>query len=203
MESILRARYTLEEHKNFTKVVGMSRVNLYELFNSLGFKEGCEVGVWQGKNAFNILQSIPNVKLTLVDPYTNHPYVRKPRTEEKIVAAEAQAYIRLEGRNVLFLRELSEHAVMDIPDEDLDFVYIDGEHHYDQVMLDLILWSRKVRSGGILCGHDYFKDDRHVMGVVYAVNDYARIHNIKLYITDIKAEPLSRRSHTSWFWEKK
>lgn len=203
MVSILNERFTLERHKNFIKVVGLSRDGMYEIFNSLGFRNGCEVGVWQGKNAFNIVNAIPEAKILLVDPYSNHPYVRKPRTEWRIENAEGQAHNRLQGKNVVFIRKLSEDAVKDIPDESLDFVYIDGEHHYDQVMLDNILWSRKIRKGGIAAGHDYYKDDKHLMGVVYAVNDYVRVHNLQLYITDINAEPPSKRSHTSWFWEKK
>ena len=37
----------------------------------------------------------------------------------------------------------SEEAVPTIQDESLDFVYIDGNHTFDDVMFDLILWSRK------------------------------------------------------------
>jgi len=203
MENILRAKYVLEEHKSFTKVVGMSRDTMYEVFNSLGFRAGCEVGIWQGKNALSIVSAIPDGKLLLVDPYTNHSYVRKPRTDWRIERAEAQAHDRMKGKNVVFIRKLSEDAIRDIPDDSLDFAYLDGEHHYDQVMLDIILWNRKVRTGGVLCGHDFYKDDRHLMGVVYAVNDYVRVHGLKLYITDIKAEPPSKRSHTSWFLVKK
>ena len=49
-------------------------------------------------------------------------------------------------------------AVKDIEDSSLDFVHIDGDHSYDFVMQDIILWGRKVRIGGIISGHDYLYD---------------------------------------------
>jgi hypothetical protein len=199
----IRRKYNVNGKEPFAKIEGMTRVGMYELFAELGFKNGCEVGVWQGKNAVNILESIPGVKLLLVDPYSNHPYVRKPRTDWRVEKARAQAHNRLDGKNVVFIEELSESAVMQVPDNSLDFAYIDGEHTYDQFMLDTILWSRKVRSGGILSGHDYFRDDRHLMEVVYVVNDYTKVHRIPFYITDRKAEEEGKRNQiASWFWVK-
>lgn len=40
-------------------------------------------------------------------------------------------------------------------DESLDFVFIDANHTYDAVKADINCWLPKVRSGGILAGHDY------------------------------------------------
>lgn len=36
-----------------------------------------------------------------------------------------------------------------------DMVFIDADHHYACVMNDILAWLPCVRSGGILCGHDY------------------------------------------------
>ena len=40
-------------------------------------------------------------------------------------------------------------------DGSLDFVYIDADHHYDAVKRDIAAWLPKVRSGGIIAGHDF------------------------------------------------
>ncbi len=37
----------------------------------------------------------------------------------------------------------------------LDFVFIDAAHDYQSVLDDIRVWLPKVRSGGILSGHDY------------------------------------------------
>ena len=33
-------------------------------------------------------------------------------------------------------------------------VFIDGDHEYESVKRDIVLWKEKIASGGLLCGHD-------------------------------------------------
>ncbi len=40
-------------------------------------------------------------------------------------------------------------------DNSLDFVFIDASHKYQETKADILLWSRKVKDGCILAGHDY------------------------------------------------
>ena len=53
-------------------------------------------------------------------------------------------------------------------DESLDAVFIDADHSYEAVKLDIQNWMPKVRKGGILAGHDY---NSAWPGVVRAVNE--------------------------------
>jgi hypothetical protein len=71
-------------------------------------------------------------------------------------------------------------AVRDVPDESLDFVYLDAHHSYPFIMSDLIFWSRKVRSGGIVSGDDVYRLDeaRWGAGPAEAVYDYAKAMRI-------------------------
>ena len=39
-------------------------------------------------------------------------------------------------------------------DASLDFVFIDADHSYVVTKADIAIWRSKVRTGGILCGHD-------------------------------------------------
>jgi len=85
-------------------------------------------------------------------------------------------------------------ALADVPDGSLDFVYIDADHTFDHVMSDIIWWARKVRYGGIVAGHDYYRFRR--AGVVPAVNVYTHQHGItRWFITDY----LKDRT-PSYFW---
>ena len=57
----------------------------------------------------------------------------------------------------------------------LDMAYIDGDHEYPGVMIDLRLVADKVKSGGMLAVHDYTPGegpDYSFHGVVEAMNTY-------------------------------
>ena len=53
------------------------------------------------------------------------------------------------------VRGTNMEAAPQIPDESLDFVYLDGDHTLRGIMFDLHLFSKKVRPGGMVCGDDY------------------------------------------------
>jgi len=52
----------------------------------------------------------------------------------------------------------------------LDFVFIDANHSYEHVLADLKLWVPKVKSGGLIMGHDWWSK---FPGVIIAVTEYA------------------------------
>jgi hypothetical protein len=190
----------------------VSRQELYKLFAQLGYTTGCEVGVEKGKNAQEMFECIPNLKLYAVDPYKQHPeyspaaktYVRH-WDENYLAGIKAQAQKRMQNRNAVIIEKFSEDAVKDILDNSLDFVYIDGDHSYDFVMQDIIIWGRKVRKGGIVSGHDYNYDSNkegRIAKVTQAVNDYTRVHDIKFYITKEDRYVKNGDIPPSWFWVK-
>lgn len=190
----------------------MDRQELYKLFASLGYTKGCEVGVEKGKNAQEMFEHIPNLKLFAIDPYKQHPQYDTGATtylriwdNGYLQMVKRQARARLKDKNAVIIEKFSEDAARDILDNSLDFVYIDGDHSYDFVMQDMIIWGRKVRRGGIISGHDYFYDSNKEgrrAKVTQAVNDYTRVHGIKFFIT--KEDQYVKKGDTppSWFWVK-
>lgn len=70
---------------------------------------------------------------------------------------------------IQFIYKLSMDASGDIPDNSLDFIYIDGNHSYDAVMSDLKLYAPKLKLGGIIGGHDF---DPETLGVIMAVIEF-------------------------------
>jgi hypothetical protein len=104
-----------------------------------------------------------------------------------------EAKQRLAPYNVTFVRANSMDAVRDVPDESLDFVFIDANHTFDYVMQDIIEWSKKVRPGGMVSGHDYFRCRN--FGVVPAVDVYTREHLIHQWFITDEHKP-------SYFWLK-
>jgi hypothetical protein len=53
------------------------------------------------------------------------------------------------------IRGKSKSAVELFEDEFFDFIYIDADHTYDSVCLDIQLYLPKLKKGGFIAGHDY------------------------------------------------
>ena len=193
--------------KSPTTIVGMTRRSLYELFAELGFKVGGEIGLFRGRNAKLMFNVIPGLKLYGVEPFADQEYTTTdPKSLEHITNMKEQVSRRLEKENVIIIDKFSEDAVKDVPYDSLDFVYIDGDHSYDYAMLDIILWARRVRKGGIVSGHDYTimkgRKKRDV-DVKQAVDDYVAVHNINpLYLTDNRCARTWGDRCASWFFVK-
>jgi len=169
----------------------LKRSDLAGLFNDLGFTKGAEVGVATGKFSAKLCAANKNLRLICVDPWqrTKDSPISTDRSNKNFAATQK----RLEGLNIEFKKMESMEAVSAIEDRSLDFVYIDALHDFDSVMRDIIEWSKKVKKGGIVSGHDY----THVgyTGVVEAADAYTRAHHITpWYIT--KDHP------NSFFWVK-
>jgi len=169
------------------------RIALAQFFGEMGFREGAEVGVENGRYSAHLCRNIKGLHLRCIDPWTafgRHSDADMERTYQN-------ARARLLRFGVQFIRKPSLEAARDIPDGSLDFVYIDGLHDFDSVIQDIIAWVPKVKRGGIVSGHDYVPIYQY--GVIQAVDTYTRIHNIFLwYITH---ETLTPQAH-SWFWVK-
>lgn len=138
-----------------------SRRDLGPLFASSGYSRGAEIGVWEGSYAEHLCQTIPGLTLTCVDPWRPmKDYHERKNDAARLERAYQITQERLKSYDCTFLRMTSLEAVQRIPDGSLDFVYIDGNHSKASVLADLRAWSPKVRSGGIVAGHDYRSDDR-------------------------------------------
>jgi len=188
-------------------IPGTMRQNLYQLFAELGFKLGAEVGVFRGRNARTMFREIPELKLIGVEAYDDQPSSTRHKTVPRYDHNREAAAVRLRNRNFTLIEKFSEIAVQDIPYDSLDFVYIDGDHSYDYVMTDIILYSRRVRPGGIVSGHDYIgpNDYRHKfdINVKEAVDDYTKLHKISpLYLTDKTVGTNKSDKCPSWFFVK-
>jgi len=131
-----------------------------------------EVGSWKGHSAsfmaVEIANSGKNIRLDVVDIMTEEapPVFRKDR-----VALFLERHEEIK-RNlspvpwVNIIPKSSEAAASMYSDGMLDFVYVDADHHYENVCKDIMAWIPKLKKGGIMAGHDYHNYE----GVRRAVN---------------------------------
>lgn len=73
------------------------------------------------------------------------------------------------GKKIIYLQGDSVIMADKVKDNSLGFVYIDANHSFYGAIADLIAWTPKVKSGGIVAGHDY----NHIYGVKRAVDKFA------------------------------
>ena len=172
------------------RCISFKREGLPVIFRDLRFAKGAEIGVREGFYSEQLCKTIPNIDLLCVDIWEVYPGHKVKKTAEQHYA-EAQE--RLKPYNAKLWKKDSLDAAKEIPDGSLDFVYIDAAHRFDNVIQDLVTWVPKVKVGGIVSGHDYYRGRNN--GVVPAVNAYTYAHQInEFFLTDEK-EP-------SFFWVK-
>jgi len=181
--------------------------DLPKIFNELGFKTGAEIGVLKGDWSKNLFKYIPDLKMYCIDKWKQYPTYKDFRNQKKLDGYYDETKKKLKNLNCKIIKKWSMDAVKAFEDESLDFVFIDGNHTFEYVTNDIAEWSKKVRKGGIISGHDYF---RSVSGIYIHVKDvvqgwtYAhRIHPWFLLEGCFGKEEIYENKYKSWMWVKK
>lgn len=202
-------KYNCNGSPSPVEIKGMVREDLPNLFRELGFTRGAEIGVWKGRFSNSLCKANPDLHLICVDIWNPYRGYKDHVVEEHIEAAYKQARETLDKYGCEFIRKFSMDALIDVTDESLDFVYIDANHDFINVLNDLRGWSRKVRKGGIISGHDYAvvnpSNRRATNEVIEAVNDYVKEFNISPWflLGRIKYLRRERRDKSrSYMWVK-
>jgi len=184
-------KFDIKKGREVPTNIFTDREALLELFKELKFKMGVEVGTAEGLFAEKMIKVIPNLKLYMVDPYNAYPaYVDYDQDGCDKCLAEVKE--RMKDTNSELIQLPSMEALDKFEDNSLDFVYIDANHDYKFVFEDVEGWSKKVRKGGIVSGHDYGQD----WGVKKAIQDYVKENGIKTWFV------LGVGHYLNWFWVK-
>ena len=156
-----------------------------------------EVGVAYGYHARHILEKNPSVRYTGVDPYLPNYDDQDPFSadvEELFGVSGAQAMDHLYeavraglledfGDRFRLLRSTSTEAAALLSNERFDFIFIDGDHRYEEVLADLRAWWPRLKPGGLLVG-----DDFSWPGVSKAVAKFAKEAQAEMYVLSMPGE---------------
>lgn len=128
-----------------------------------------EIGVWEGTNAEHLMDQLDIDELFLIDPYDAYDeYPERKSEPNKMSAAQERAHNRLDKYpNVRWIEKYSTEAIEDI-DRELDYVFVDGNHHYEYVKSDIENYYPLLNKDGIIAG-----DDANWIGVAQAVTEFA------------------------------
>lgn len=119
-----------------------------------------EVGSWKGRStAFLLVEAYnksPRIEIYAVDTWAGSPEQQSdPHVISGTLYDEFLANVKPVSRQLVPLRMTSLKGANFFPDQAVDSVFIDASHDYENVKADILAWLPKVRSGGILAGHDY------------------------------------------------
>jgi hypothetical protein len=157
---------------NMSFVAGYS---IPEIIKDVENPIGIEIGTSEGFSTDYLLRTIPSLRLFGIDPYVQYvdwDKVNKKQEDEKEMFFYKVGPYMNEGRYTHLLMT-SDEGVNKFKDSSLDFVFLDGLHTYEQVLKDCENYYEKVKSGGVLCGHDY----NMIPDVKKAVDEFSLKHN--------------------------
>jgi predicted O-methyltransferase YrrM len=135
-----------------------------------------EIGVWKGRSTSALAQHVYGYVIG-VDPFIGNPgddcpssdgavypmldsIVRGPDWLEAEAKKNLQTY--LDSGKLVLLRMTSAEGAIEVAKrirsnqlDHLDLVFIDGDHHFEEVYRDIMLWRNLLTPDGLLCGHDF------------------------------------------------
>lgn len=129
------------------------------------FNEGdkiVEVGVWKGtsvaylavefinRNKNVIIDCIDTFEGTIEDGHLNDSILSEGKLYEHFLENMAPV-----SNMINPIRMDSLEASKLYEDNSISFLFIDAAHDYESVIADITAWYPKVKSGGIISGHDY------------------------------------------------
>ena len=144
-----------------TPIINERRESFFpKIINAMNFQTGVEIGVDKGGFSKCLMNGTTIKQFWCVDPWiddfgSNH---RPGYFDKSGDVRFNQAYESLkefvDSGVAKMVRSTGVDAADKVPNE-LDFVYIDGDHSLEGIFYDIYTWCPKVKVGGIVAGHDY------------------------------------------------
>lgn len=132
-------------------------IGLLSRLNDLEPKIVVEVGTHKGGNSFLFCHAVPSVNLVIgIDLAVQN--------SAKLIhfTRSGQKYCALHGNSQT--REMVRRAQKNLRHQEVDFLFIDGDHSYNGARADYELYSPLVRKGGIIAFHDIVPDHKTRFG---------------------------------------
>ena len=157
----------------------------------------CEVGVYKGDFAEVILKKLTPQSLLLVDKWDFN--FTETGSGREIDSFELVKNRFSGNKNVGFVKGDSIAVAKRMSDNHFDMIYVDADHSYYGVLEDLVRLSSKVKSDGVLCGHDFLDYEmfrrfeghksRKGFGVIEAVQTFCRRFDWRLVAISLDFPP--------------
>src|SRR3989338_3480165 len=156
---------------------------------------GAEIGVFKGEFSRHILEITKPRELHLVDLWWKiGEYFQwggtkedKGRLKTRDAFMSAKENVREADPEKVSIFHVGDDLeyLQRFPDGYFDWVYLDSSHKYEHTKKELELLRHKVRRGGLIAGHDWYKDPAHVHhGVYKAVAEFCARYKLRIFELD-------------------
>lgn len=149
-----------------------------------------ELGVETGTYAKKIFEITKPKELHLVDVWDSisDPWPSREQQSENYTQILQTFEAAISKRQIIVNKGDDISYLLSLPDNYLDWIYIDSSHAYEHTLQELITSDLKVKPGGFICGHDYVDNQfgrRSGFGVIKAVNQFINTSDWRLiYLTE-------------------
>lgn len=116
-----------------------------------------EIGSWEGLSANFILRALPDAHLTCVDTWEGSDEHSGHRLRD--VEARFDHNVKEFGSRVTKWKGSSQEFLRGNGEAVFDLIYVDGSHHFADVLVDSFLSHEVLRVGGIIIFDDYLWDE--------------------------------------------
>jgi len=149
---------------------------------------GLEIGICQGDGSSNILEKLPQLTLHGVDPYISYTDWNGIFIDSDIDYKMASEKLAKFNSRFVHHKLTSDDAVSKFADGFFDYIFVDGLHTYEQVLIDCKNYYSKLKTGGIFAGHDF----NTIPAVAHAVTEFGN---------SVNRSPILIESD-AWYWVK-
>lgn len=157
--SVLGKFFTLPQQQSSVSIGDVSAPGLLPYIENLGNNLiGCELGVCLGFTLRYFLDKTDKVdKVYAIDSYKPYMDHWGQVTQEMVDRWKSEAVKILDPHlaKIQWIYADSWQAADLIKDNELDYIFIDGDHSYAAVASDIRKYYQKVKPGGIFAGHDW------------------------------------------------
>ena len=129
-----------------------------------------EIGSYAGASAELISQYVEEVTCCDIWEEYIHPLERALNVYQNFKKTKER------NSNIIERKKKSDELINEYDNNTFDMIYIDADHSYQSTKNNILKWFNKLKTTGIMCGHDY-----HMNEVKKAVDDIFGSENIKLF----------------------
>jgi predicted O-methyltransferase YrrM len=115
---------------------------------------GIEIGSYNGESSRMFLETGKFKKLYCIDPWSPYDSSQSASLTNSVAEKEFDELV-LKFPAIEKVKGFSADVFSMFQEESIDFIYIDGDHRFEEVLKDLKNYYSKIKFGGVISGHDW------------------------------------------------